>query len=168
MKNLFLFLGLMFLNLRSNSPSVSSISIAQPDYNPSSNVRSLGFKGSNVENLAQLNSIPVQKLSESYLYDNVKNVGSKSPSVAQIVKEANNPHLSLASLRNSNEGAILLGVDKNYKHALKIQENLVNNGLDSYYKDVQEKLHPEPVAIEVEEPYHRELTIVSTLPQNNQ
>ena len=168
MKNLFLFLGLMFFNLSPNSPSVSSISIAQPGYNPLSNVRALGFKAPNVEDVAQLNSIPVQKLSEAYSYSNVENIGYKSPSVAQIVKETNNPHLSLASLRNDNEGCILLGVDKSYKHAIEIQKNLVNNGLDIYYKDVQEKLHPEPVAVEVEEPYHRKLTIVSTLPQRNQ
>jgi hypothetical protein len=152
----------------SDSPSVSSISIAQQGYNSLSNVRALGFKGPNVEDVAQLNSVPVQNLSEANSYANVNKVGYKSSSVAQIVKEANNSHLSLASLKNNNEGAILLGVDKGYKHAVKIQENLVNNGLDSYYKDVQEKLHPKLLVVEVEEPYHRELTIVSTLPQRNQ
>ena len=165
MKNLFLFLALTFVNYisadyKKYSPRVSLLAT------PQKNVRQLGYSHTNVEDLALLTSIPVCHSSDSYSNTNVNQIAYSATSVSQSIKEANNPHSSLSSLKNGTQGAILLGVDNSYEHAVKHKERLANYSLESYYQDVNDKLHPEKQTVTAKEPYHRELPIVSTLPQN--
>ena len=170
MKNLFLFLELTFVNYiladhKLYSPGVSLLAT------PQKNVRQLGYSQINVENLAQLTSIPVCHSSDSYSNTNVNQLAYSATSVSQSIKEANNPHSSLSSLKNGTQGAILLGVDNSYEHAVKHKERLANYSLESYYQAVNDKLHPEKQAVKAKEtyhkePYHRTLPIVSALPQN--
>ena len=159
MKNLFL--GLIFFNLVSYSPPVSSIVKDQPGYNTSSNVRNLGYKGRNVEEIAPLYSIPVQKSISAYSYDSVNDgEGYSSPSLSQVIKDDNNPHLPITSLKNSSQGGILKGEDLSYEHVH--EKRLEEDNLDSYYKAVHEKLHPKNKTVKAKEPYHRERLTVST------
>ena len=151
MKNLFLFLALTFVNYISAvsklySPSVSLLAT------PQKNVRQLGYSQINVENLALLTSIPVQNLSSAYSNTNVSQLAYSATSVSQSIKEANNTHLSPSSLKNGTHGAILLGVDNSYKHALKHKEKLANYSLESYYQAVNDKLHPEKQTVKSKEP----------------
>ena len=105
MKNLFLFLELTFVNYiladhKLYSPGVSLLAT------PQKNVRQLGYSQINVENLAQLTSIPVCHSSDSYSNTNVNQLAYSATSVSQSIKEENNPSMPTTSLKNSSKSIL--------------------------------------------------------------